>query len=76
MMDGEEGGWGVGWGGEEVVGLWLLRGGAMNIVDKLTPNSKTVVNTEEKKTFWMLLILLLNHAKKEKEKNHYKNCNA
>lgn len=54
-------------GGEEVVGLWLLRRSAMNIVDKLTPNSKTVVNTEKKKTFWMLLILLLNHAKKRKK---------
>lgn len=27
----------------------FYEGGAMNIVDKLTPNSKTVVNTEEEK---------------------------
>lgn len=32
-------------------GLWLLWAGAMNIVDKLTPNSKTVVNTAENKHF-------------------------
>lgn len=31
-------------GDGDVVGLWLLRKGAMNIVDKLTPNSETVVN--------------------------------
>ena len=31
----------------KIVGLWILRRGAMNIVDKLTPNSETVVNTEE-----------------------------
>jgi len=31
----------------KIVGLWILRKGAMNIVDKLTPNSETVVNTEE-----------------------------
>lgn len=49
---GGEGGRG-GWG--EVVGLWLLRRGAMmmmmNIVDKLTANSETVVNTEKNKHF-------------------------
>lgn len=38
-------------GMKKLLVCWLLRGGAMNIVDKLTPNSKTVVNTEEKKTF-------------------------
>ena len=42
---------GRGGGAGEDVALWLLRGSAMNIVDKLTPNSETVVNIEGKKTF-------------------------
>lgn len=36
-------------GAKKLLVLWLLRRDAMNIVDKLTPNSKTVVNIEEKK---------------------------
>ena len=55
------------WGGARLLVCGFYDGGAMNIVDKLTPNSETVVNTKEKKTFWMLLILLLNHAKKMKK---------
>lgn len=42
-------GWGGGGRFEEVVGLY--KGFTMNIVDKLTPNSKTVVNTGKKKHF-------------------------
>lgn len=49
----------------------------MNIVDKLTPNSETVVNTEKKKKNILNVDhLVTTSCKKRKEKNHYKNCNA
>lgn len=51
-MGRKAGGLGVGWGGCRSCRSVAFTRGAMNIVDKLTPNSKTVVNTEEeKKTF-------------------------
>lgn len=42
------------WGGQRAKKLLVCgfyERDAMNIVDKLTPNSKTVVNIEKKKTF-------------------------
>lgn len=40
----------------------------MNIVDKLTPNSKTVVNTEKKKNILNVAHLVTKSCKKEKKK--------
>lgn len=42
--------------------------GAMNIVDKLTPNSKTVVNTEEEKKNILNVAHLVTKSCKKKEK--------
>lgn len=46
--------------------LWLLRGGVVNIVDKLTPNSKTVVNTEEKNILNVAHLVTKSCKKKKK----------
>lgn len=66
------------WGGrvKKLLVCGFYEGGAMNIVDKLTPNSKTVVNTEEKKNILNVAHLVTKSCKKRKKKNHYKNCNA
>lgn len=58
----------MGRGVKKLLVCGFYESGAMNIVDKLTPNSKTVVNTEEKKNILNVAHLVTKSCKKRKKK--------